>query len=753
MHRSFLTTAARVISGVAFLLGLSATAHAQAGSAVSSTRCGDGLKKFGPLNEFGYPGYYVDQANVPLDHCNETTDVDPLCGNPPFGDPLGGGLPFDAPPNIATGNFWGETFYYLGGADAPNPFGNSLLVLAVEGVWDNATEAIIDGDQLVFSRIRVRIDLPNDPAAAGTYVVTHPYGVDTFEVTEADIAATAGIRAINFTDDCLHTVVGGVITPSCAVANGDQFTNVLADLTDGTTARISHYLSWDPAQSAPPAGYIGDPAIPHTVIGSSCGTNFFKIEGPAFPGGAMTDEFLLQGRIAHICGDGFVDTDLGEQCDDGNDLAGDCCSATCTFEAAGSACTDGDVCTDDACDGAGLCVGTPNTAPCNDGNPCTSIDTCSGGVCAGTPNTIPCDDGNACTIDDTCAGGLCVGGTPPCPAAQVVADASIVSSSASTNFGTATLLEVDGSPIKQTYMRINATNIAVPLASATLRMTTGPASSAASNSGGRVHLASCAWNENTLTWNNRPGFAAAILDTEGAVARNQVVDLDITGAITGNGDNCVALDSVSSDGVDYNSRQAAAAVRPQVILTSSCACAVPTTTTTTTTTLAPTTTTTLAPPAGIVTQVLADARTEITNPNTNFGSSTILSADADSAKHTFLRVSVTGTGGVVNNATIRMRVANVNNAQSNTGGRIQRITGCAWNESTITWNNKPALDGVPGPAQGPVVQNQVVDFNVTSLVPGDGTYCFVITSDSADGVDYNSREFSTAASRPQFIVN
>ena len=42
------------------LLAGSATVHAQAQSPVSSTRCGDGLKSFGPLSQFGYPSYYVD---------------------------------------------------------------------------------------------------------------------------------------------------------------------------------------------------------------------------------------------------------------------------------------------------------------------------------------------------------------------------------------------------------------------------------------------------------------------------------------------------------------------------------------------------------------------------------------------------------------------------------------------------------------------------------------------------------------------
>jgi cysteine-rich repeat protein len=55
------------------------------------------------------------------------------------------------------------------------------------------------------------------------------------------------------------------------------------------------------------------------------------------------------------CGNGQVE--LGEQCDDGNTDDGDCCSATCQFEASGSTCAeDGDACTDDVCDGAGTCA-------------------------------------------------------------------------------------------------------------------------------------------------------------------------------------------------------------------------------------------------------------------------------------------------------------------------------------------------------------------------------------------------------------
>ncbi len=97
------------------------------------------------------------------------------------------------------------------------------------------------------------------------------------------------------------------------------------------------------------------------------------------------------------CGDSVVDFD--ETCDDGNVVAGDCCSAACLFESNGSACaTDGNACTDDQCDGAGTCTHPNNVAPCDDGLFCNGVDTCAGGIC--THPGDPCAGGPEC--DDAC---------------------------------------------------------------------------------------------------------------------------------------------------------------------------------------------------------------------------------------------------------------------------------------------------------------------------------------------------------------
>ena len=93
-----------------------------------------------------------------------------------------------------------------------------------------------------------------------------------------------------------------------------------------------------------------------------------------------TDDAI--GAFGNLCGNGTLGA--GEQCDDGNLVDGDCCSSVCSFEVAGGSCgDDGNICTDDQCDGAGACLHINNSDPCDDGAFCTVGDTCQGGVCQG----------------------------------------------------------------------------------------------------------------------------------------------------------------------------------------------------------------------------------------------------------------------------------------------------------------------------------------------------------------------------------
>jgi len=257
---------------------------------------------------------------------------------------------------------------------------------------------------------------------------------------------------------------------------------------------------------------MGVPVHTPTAIQTPCGAGL-KCDGAGQCVGCISagdcpnpgNECLVATCDAGMCG--TANKANGTTCSDGNACtqsdtcqAGACVGAnpvTCTAQdqchdagtcdvltgvcsnpnkAAGTACNDGDACTQsDTCQ-AGACVGAnpvtctavdqchtagvcnpvngvcsnpnkANGAACNDGNACTQTDTCQAGFCTGAntvtcsaqdqchdagtcnPNTgvcsnpnkangAACNDGNACTQTDTCQAGACTGGNPVVCVAQ-----------------------------------------------------------------------------------------------------------------------------------------------------------------------------------------------------------------------------------------------------------------------------------------------------------------------------------------------
>jgi ubiquitin len=89
----------------------------------------------------------------------------------------------------------------------------------------------------------------------------------------------------------------------------------------------------------------------------------------------------------------------GVACDDGDPCStGDHCIAGKCGSVTKKACDDGNVCTTDACEPGKGCASTPGVGPCTDNSVCTQGDACQGGTCK--PGTaMACDDGDACTTD------------------------------------------------------------------------------------------------------------------------------------------------------------------------------------------------------------------------------------------------------------------------------------------------------------------------------------------------------------------
>jgi hypothetical protein len=219
-----------------------------------------------------------------------------------------------------------------------------------------------------------------------------------------------------------------------------------------------------------------------------------------------------------------------------------------------------------------------------------------------------------------------------------------------------------------------------------------------------------------MTWEDRPVIDTEPLDTQGAVVRGQVVDFDVTEAIVGDGNYCFALDSLSRDGVAYYSREGGTPHRPQLLL-------VP------------------ADPPSRVGVVVADATVRETRANRNYGRSAMLRVDGNSVKRTFFRVRVRGFDAeLVRVARLRLQVDDGKSARG-PAGRLYEVTDCTWNELTVMYDTQPDIDGPLLDELDQIVSwGEVVEFDITPAITGDGDYCFALESWSRDGVTYRSRE-------------
>jgi chitodextrinase len=145
----------------------------------------------------------------------------------------------------------------------------------------------------------------------------------------------------------------------------------------------------------------------------------------------------------------------------------------------------------------------------------------------------------------------------------------------------------------------------------------------------------------------------------------------------------------------------------------------------------------------------ADARVEEANPLSNFGGDD-LGADggADPAIESYLRFVVSGITGPVQSAKLRV-YANTDT----TDGPAVYTTSDSWTESGalgISWFTRPSRGEVATDDKGAIAADGWVEYDVTSLVTGDGTYDFVLATTSEDEVGFYSRE--QAAFAPTLVI-
>src|SRR5947209_11984576 len=210
-------------------------------STVRAQPCFTPLVGFGPIDPAnGFPLYYQDSTGLALAEC-----LDAVCGGVGFVLP-NPNLPLSFPDNFPV-----EVFYSRAISKITVGTISATYVAALEGSFANGS-VVLAGDQVVFTRVRVRI-LGAAPGA--TYTVTHPYGV---EVLQADTLGT-----VNFTQDSprVPASLGAALAFTPPIAGG----------------RVGPFLT--ALVPAPLPGLVGSPAASQTVTGSPCAPNFVRSEG------------------------------------------------------------------------------------------------------------------------------------------------------------------------------------------------------------------------------------------------------------------------------------------------------------------------------------------------------------------------------------------------------------------------------------------------------------------------------------------
>src|SRR5215470_3713707 len=220
----------------------------------------------------GFPKWYIDHNGLQLAPCLDAGAADP-CGLI-----AAGALPNPALPVVFPTNFPNEVFYNRATARIDGIGGGAFradLGIALEGAFGGPTLTVADGKaaEIVFARLRIRVNGGLVPGAS--YTFTYPFGSQTI------VASAAGTVNTTNNQGCLAA------PPVC------DFTLALAN------TNIGPFLQWDPAASVPPVGYIGQPAIPHAIIGSA--NNVFSISGQNVGGPGVntvsTNLFNITGKL------------------------------------------------------------------------------------------------------------------------------------------------------------------------------------------------------------------------------------------------------------------------------------------------------------------------------------------------------------------------------------------------------------------------------------------------------------------------
>ena len=135
--------------------------------------------------------------------------------------------------------------------------------------------------------------------------------------------------------------------------------------------------------------------------------------------------------------------------------------------------------------------------------------------------------------------------------------------------------------------------------------------------------------------------------------------------------------------------------------------------------------------------------------NQNFGTSSSMQMDTDDSGtviQSYVRYSI-GNLGTITSAKLRFYITN----GTSNGPELKKLSDTTWGETTLTWNNKPAVDGALMGTIASVSAGGWVEVDVTSHVTSNSVLSFAMVPRSSDGMGASTREASS--NKPELVIS
>jgi hypothetical protein len=149
-----------------------------------------------------------------------------------------------------------------------------------------------------------------------------------------------------------------------------------------------------------------------------------------------------------------------------------------------------------------------------------------------------------------------------------IADASIMPGTPTTNYGGTTVLDADNSPVEHFLIKFTAPEIVgKSIVGAKLRLHCVNSS----DRGGDFHRVSDnSWAESSVNWSNAPAYDASNLASLSSASSNSWYEVDLTSLVAeealGDGIFSLRVNSTSTDGADWASKERSALLAPQLVV-------------------------------------------------------------------------------------------------------------------------------------------------------------------------------------------